>query len=119
MLKSINYFRSISSLFIFLLLCACGDNGGFFNKGSNGEKIVDPREAKLRKYYTRLEERKISLGLLRQDGGGADTPFDVEDITAGHRLKGQTSDSLRQHVLNLKNVEVAAIVRRSSETHII
>ena len=82
MLKSINYFRSISSLFIFLMLCACGDNGGFFSKGSNGEEIGDPHEAKLRKYYSRLEERKISLGLLRQDGGGADTPFDVEDITA-------------------------------------
>ena len=57
MLKSINYFRSIFSLFIFLMLCACGDNSGFFGKGSNGEEIGDPREAKLRKYYTRLEER--------------------------------------------------------------
>ena len=82
MLKSINYFRSISSLFIFLMLCACGNNGGFFSKGSNGEEIGDPHEAKLRKYYSRLEERKVSLGLLRQDGGGADTPFDIEDITA-------------------------------------
>ena len=59
MLKSINYFRSISSLFIFLMLCACGNNGGFFSKGSNGEEIGDPHEAKLRKYYSRLEERKI------------------------------------------------------------
>jgi hypothetical protein len=63
-------------------LCACGDNSGFFSKRSNGEEIGDPHEAKLRKYYNRLEGRKISLGLLRQDGGGTDTPFDVDDITA-------------------------------------
>ena len=27
-----------------------------------------------------LEKRKLSFGLLRQDGGGDDTPFDTEDI---------------------------------------
>ena len=36
----------------------------------SGEELGDPKEAKLRKYYSRLEERKVSLGLLRQDGGG-------------------------------------------------
>ena len=46
----------------------------------SGVEFGDPQEAKLRKYYTQLEERKTSLGLLRQDGGGADTPFDVDDI---------------------------------------
>ena len=72
--------RFIFSLFIFLLLSSCGHNGGFFNNRMSGVEVGDPQEAKLRKYYTQLEERKTSLGLLRQDGGGADTPFDVDDI---------------------------------------
>ena len=80
MLKSINYLRSIFLLFIFFLMSACGDNSGFFNNRMSGEELGDQQEAKLRKYYTRLEERKTSLGLLRQDGGGEDTPFDVDDI---------------------------------------
>ena len=61
-------------------MSACGDNGGFFNNRMSVEELGDQQEAKLRKYYTRLEERKTSLGLLRQDGGGEDTPFDVDDI---------------------------------------
>ena len=61
-------------------MSACGDNGGFFNNRMSGEEFGDPKEEKLRKYYSRLEKRKTSLGLLRQDGGGADTPFDVQDI---------------------------------------
>ena len=80
MLKSANYMRSIFSLFIFLLLGSCDDNRGFFNTSTSGEEFSDPQEAKLRKYYSRLEKRKTSLGLLRQDGGGDDTPFDVDDI---------------------------------------
>ena len=80
MFKFLNYMRSITSFLIFSLLSACGDNGSFFNNGVSGEEYDDTKEAKLIKYYSRLEERKISLGLLRQDGGGTDTPFDVDDI---------------------------------------
>ena len=80
MFKFLNYVRSIISFLIFSLLSACGDNGGFFNNRISGEEFSDTKEAKLIKYYSRLEERKISLGLLRQDGGGADTPFDMDDI---------------------------------------
>jgi hypothetical protein len=80
MLKSINYLRSIFLFLAFFLMSACGDNGGFFNNRMSVEEFGDQQEEKLRKYYTRLEERKISLGLLRQDGGGEDTPFDVGDI---------------------------------------
>ena len=61
-------------------MSACGENGSFFNNRMSGEQLGDPQEVKLRKYYTRLEERKTSLGLLRQDSGGEDTPFDVDDI---------------------------------------
>ena len=75
-----NYIRFIFSLFIFLLLTSCGDNSGFFSNRISGDEFSDPQEAKLRKYYSRLEKRKTSFGLLRQDGGGADTPFDIDDI---------------------------------------
>ena len=80
MLKSINHIYSIFLICLFLLLSACGDNNGFFNNRMSGEGFDDRKEAKLRKYYSQLEERKTSLGLLRQDGGGVDTPFDVDDI---------------------------------------
>ncbi len=80
MFKSINYIHSIFFLFIFLLLSSCYGNSGFFNNRMSGEEFWDPQEAKLRKYYSRLEKRKTSLGLLRQDGGSTDTPFDVDDI---------------------------------------
>ena len=80
MFNFLNYVRTIISFLIFSLLSACGDNGSLFNIGISGEEYGDTREAKLVKYYNRLEERKISLGLLRQDGGGTDTPFDVDDI---------------------------------------
>ena len=80
MFKFLNYARIIISFLIFSLLSACSDNGSFFNNRISGEEYSDTKEAKLIKYYSRLEERKISLGLLRQDGGGTDTPFDVDDI---------------------------------------
>ena len=80
MFKFLNYVRTIISFLIFSLLSACSDNGSFFNNRISGEEYGDTKEAKFKKYYSRLEERKISLGLLRQDGGGTDTPFDVDDI---------------------------------------
>ena len=64
----------------FLLLNACDDLGISPDNVISEEEIIVSQELKLRKYYNRLEERKLSLGLLRQDGGGTDTPFDVEDI---------------------------------------
>ena len=72
--------HSIFALFICLILSGCSETGGLFNSTISGEELDDPQEIKLRKYYTRLEERKISLGLLRQDGWGTDTPFDVDYI---------------------------------------
>ena len=64
----------------FLLLNACDDHGISTDKVISEDEIIASQELKLRKYYNRLEERKLSLGLLRQDGGGTDTPFDAEDI---------------------------------------
>ncbi|MEK9571180.1 MAG: DUF2927 domain-containing protein [Paracoccaceae bacterium] len=50
------------------------------NNQIKDSKQISPQELKLRKYYSRVEARKLSMGLLRQDGGGADTPFDLDDI---------------------------------------
>ena len=81
MFKFLNYVRIIISFLIFSLLSACSDNGSFFNNRISGEEYGDTKEAKLIKYYSRLEERKISLGLLRQDGGGTDTPVSYTHLT--------------------------------------
>jgi hypothetical protein len=80
MLNSKNYILRTCLLINFLLLSACGDNKSLSNSGTGGKEIDSLQEFKLTKYYNRLEKRKLSLGLLRQDGGGTDTPFDVEDI---------------------------------------
>ena len=112
------YMRFIFSLFIFLLLSSCGDNGGFFNNRTSGEELGDPQEAKLREYYSRLEERKISLGLLRQDGGGADTPFDVDDIVeAFEQLAFYNEYDIDKNKL-LPNSNAVSLAKWKSNTNI-
>ena len=113
-----NYMRFIFSLFIFLLLSSCGDNGGFFNNRMSGEEFGDPQEAKLRKYYSRLEKRKTSLGLLRQDGGGADTPFDVDDIVeAFEQLAFYNEYDIDKNKL-LPNSNAVSLAKWKSNTNI-
>ena len=119
MLRSINHICSIFLLFIFLLLSACGDNGSFFNNKMSGEKFDDRKEAKLRKYYSRLEERKISLGLLRQDGGGVDTPFDVDDIVeAFGQLAFYNEYDIDKNKL-LPNTNAVSLAKWKSNTNIL
>ena len=118
MLKSINHIRAIFSLVIFLLLSSCADNGGFFNKKMNGEEFGDPQETKLGKYYSLLEERKTSLGLLRQDGGGADTPFDVDDIVeAFEQLAFYNEYDIDKNKL-LPNSNAVSLAKWKSNTNI-
>ena len=113
-----NYMRFIFSFFIFLLLSSCGDNGGFFNNRMSGEEFGDPQEAKLRKYYSRLEKRKTSLGLLRQDGGGADTPFDVDDIVeAFEQLAFYNEYDIDKNKL-LPNSNAVSLAKWKSNTNI-
>ena len=113
-----NYMRFIFSLFIFLLLSSCGDNSGFFNNRMSGEEFSDPQEAKLRKYYSRLEKRKTSLGLLRQDGGGADTPFDVDDIVeAFEQLAFYNEYDIDKNKL-LPNSNAVSLAKWKSNTNI-
>ena len=118
MLKSLNYIRSFFSLFIFLLLSSCGDNGGFFSNRISVEEFSDPQEAKLRKYYNRLEKRKTALGLLRQDGGGADTPFDVDDIVeAFEQLAFYNEYDIDKNKL-LPNSNAVSLAKWKSSTNI-
>ena len=118
MLKSTNHIRAIFSLVIFLLLSSCGDNGGFFNKKMSGEEFGDPQETKLEKYYSLLEERKTSLGLLRQDGGGADTPFDVHDIVeAFEQLAFYNEYDIDKNKL-LPNSNAVSLAKWKSNTNI-
>ena len=110
--------RFIFSLFIFLLLSSCGDNGGFFSNRMSGEEFSDPQEVKLRKYYSRLEKRKTSLGLLRQDGGGADTPFDVDDIVeAFEQLAFYNEYDIDKNKL-LPNSNAVSLAKWKSSTNI-
>ena len=118
MLKSINSMHTTFALFIFLLLGACSETGGFFNNSIVGEEFGDPQEAKLRKYYARLEERKTSLGLLRQDGGGADTPFDVDDIVeAFEQLAFYNEHDIDKNKL-LPNPNAVSLAKWESNTNI-
>ena len=118
MLKSINYIRSIFSLFIFLLLSSCGDNGGFFTSRISGVEFGDPQEVKLRKYYSRLEKRKTSLGLLRQDGGGSDTPFYIDDIVeAFEQLAFYNEYDIDKNKL-LPNSNAVSLAKWKSNTNI-
>ena len=80
MFKLTKYIFHMFLIIGFLLLNACADHGISTDKVISEEEIIASQELKLRKYYNRLEERKLTLGLLRQDGGGTDTPFDAEDI---------------------------------------
>ena len=119
MLKSINHICSIFLLCIFLLLSACGDNDGFLNDRMSGKKFDDRKEAKLRKYYSRLEERKTSLGLLRQDGGGVDTPFDGDDIVeAFEQLAFYNEYDIDKNKL-LPNSNAVSLAKWKSNTNIL
>ncbi len=107
MLKKINYLYVIFSIFNFYLLSACGDTGGLFQSKIDGEEFHDPQEVELKKYYNELEERKIALGLLRQDGGGLDTPFDIDDIVeAFKKLAFYNEHEIEKNVLSSNSKEV-------------
>ena len=118
MLKSLNYMRFIFLLFTLLVLASCGNHGGFFNNRTSGEELGDQQEVKLKKYYSRLEERKVSLGLLRQDGGGVDTPFDVDDIVeAFEQLAFYNEYDIDKNKL-LPNYNAVSLAKWKSNTNI-
>jgi len=85
----------------------------------SGEDFDDRKETKLRTYYSRLEERKTSLGLLRQDGGGVDTPFDINDIVeAFEQLAFYNEYNIDKNKL-LPNSNAVSLAKWKSNTNIL
>jgi len=80
MFKKFLRFKSFMPLFFVLVVQACDQipNLVSLERSVDGENVG--KDQLLVEYYERLEKRKLAVGLLRQDGGGADTPFDSEDI---------------------------------------
>ena len=70
------------ALFILVFLNACSKETGSFFTGYKNQQLTKSSENSLKSYYSRIEKKKLSMGLLRQDGGGLDTPFDEDDIVA-------------------------------------
>lgn len=42
--------------------------------------VISPDQQELVSYYKRTQTNAVSRGLLRMDGGGPDTPFDMQDV---------------------------------------
>ena len=81
MFKKFLRLKSFMPLFFVLVVQACDQipNLVSLERSADGKNVS--KDQLLVEYYKRLEKRKLEVGLLRQDGGGADTPFDSEDIT--------------------------------------
>ncbi len=47
---------------------------------TSGPVITSPQQQALASYYNRTQSNALARGLLRTDGGGPDTPFDMGDI---------------------------------------
>lgn len=84
--------RGLSACAAALALSAC-DGGGLRTSPlpvQRPEAVVPPKPAPpraapsesavLSAYYRRIEARRLSQGRLRRDAGGADAPFDVDDV---------------------------------------
>ena len=67
-------------LILCLFLISCDDLVNYSNLEYKNDSDINSTKGFLNEYYEMLEKRKLSFGLLRQDGGGDDTPFDSEAI---------------------------------------
>ncbi len=118
MFEANNYILIIFLLINCLFLNSCSDQNDFHENLVNSEKNVALEELKLRTYYNRLEDHKLSLGLLRQDSGGTDTPFNVEDIVEAFELLAFYSEyKIDKNQLSL-NPETVELGKWTSEINI-
>jgi len=76
----VSFVYAAVSLSIFLSITSCSKDQSLLNNQTIDSERIRLQDLRLREYYSRLEKRKLSMGLLRQDGGGADTPFDLDII---------------------------------------
>jgi len=102
--------KSLMTLLFLFVVQACNQISSLVSlEGSVGEDS-STKEQSLVKYYERLEKQKLAVGLLRQDGGGSDTPFDSDDIArAFEKLAFFNEYSISQSTLkpNLTPVSLA------------
>ena len=72
--------KSLMTLLFLLVVQACGQISNLVSLEGSVGGDSSTKEQSLVEYYERLEKQKLAVGLLRQDGGGIDTPFDSDDI---------------------------------------
>ena len=80
MIVKIAHYNFFLLLFLYLFLISCDDLLNYSDLEYTNDSDINSTKSFLNEYYEMLEKRKLSFGLLRQDGGGDDTPFDSEDI---------------------------------------
>ena len=83
--QMLKHVKILSPVFVFLILLflnGCSGQIASLYSDNNKETVISSNENSLKEYYAQLEKKKLSMGLLRQDAGGSDTPFDEEDIIA-------------------------------------
>ena len=64
-----------------LALSACGMNVRQFDRSDIVAEVpISVAQSELMERLSRFEQSQLSRGLMRTDGGGPDTPFDMHDI---------------------------------------
>ena len=64
-----------------LALAGCGTNMGQHDQHDIAAEVpISAAQTATMERLTRFEQSQLSRGLMRTDGGGPDTPFDMRDI---------------------------------------
>ena len=108
MFKKFLRHKPLIAFLILLIAQACSQTSNLASvKGSAGKGSIT-KDQSLVEYYKRLEKNKLAVGLLRQDGGGLDTPFDSDDITqAFEKLAFFNEYSISQSTLEPNSTPVS------------
>ena len=102
--------KSLMTLLFLFVVQACNQISSLVSLEGSVGGDSSTKEQSLIEYYERLEKQKLAVGLLRQDGGGSDTPFDSDDIArAFEKLAFFNEYSISQSTLkpNLTPVSLA------------
>jgi len=102
--------KFLMTLLFLLVVQACDQISSLVSLEGSVGGDSSTKEQALVEYYERLEKQKLAVGLLRQDGGGSDTPFDSDDIArAFEKLAFFNEYSISQNTLepNLTPVSLA------------
>ena len=105
-------------MFLCLFLISCDDLLNYSDLEYSNDSELNSEKGFLKEYYEMLEKRKLSFGLLRQDGGGDDTPFDTEDIiTSFQQLAFYTEYNVSEDKL-IPSSSVVNLAKWKSEINI-